>query len=129
MQALDSAWAEFLEWTGIVREGIHLRRYAGRAPILEFVEAASEQYDVLTARAIDDARARYSSWIAADESEREELARPSSTWTYLISDDPFPHFSIRGLATGNVLAAVSSALFAPVWAVTALLQRLFGRRS
>jgi len=128
MQALDSAWAEFLEWIGIVREGIHLRRYSGRAPILEFVDAASEQHELTLDRGIHDAMIRYNRWLAASPDEREQLARPSSTWTYLISDNPFPHFSVAGIAGGNVLAAVTSALFAPIWAVTAVLQRLFGPR-
>jgi len=127
MQALDSAWAEFLEWIGVVREGIHLRRYSGRSPLLEFVDATSDQYEATLDRAVHEATVRYTRWLAASPEERGELVRPSSTWTYLISDNPFPHFSVAGIAGGNVLAAVTSALFAPIWAVTALLQRLFGR--
>jgi preprotein translocase subunit SecA len=128
MQALDSAWAGYLEWTGIVREGIHLRRYSGRSPLLEFVDAASDEFDRVLDDAVADAAERYARWLTAAPEERDQMIRPASTWTYLISDNPFPQFALAGLVGGNVIAALSNALYAPVLIMAVLARWLSGRR-
>lgn len=126
--ALDSAWADYLEWIGTLREGIHLRRYAGRNPLLEFVESVSLYFDDMLESVDRDAVRRYEEWLASGDVDLDQIKRPSSTWTYLINDDPFPRFSLSGVASGNVLAAASSALFAPLWAAVSVLQGIASGR-
>jgi preprotein translocase subunit SecA len=133
--ALDDAWAEYLEWTGVLREGIHLRRYAGRDPYLEFIAAADAEFDEVVESALHAAADHFTAWREkqppgrhrdGSRTDQEDL-EPASTWTYLINDDPFPHFSVLSVGSSNFAAAFVSMILSPVVAVVRLVDRLRSR--
>ena len=88
----DDAWAAHLGYLGEVREGIHLRALGRQVPLDEFhrlaVRAFGQLRDRITERAVEtftDAEITGTGWTPADAG----LHRPTATWTYLTTDDPF----------------------------------------
>ncbi|HEY2674260.1 MAG TPA: accessory Sec system translocase SecA2 [Rugosimonospora sp.] len=88
---LDRCWAEHLAYLSEVREGVHLRVLGRLDPLDEFHRCAVPAFRIL----FDDAERRTvetfdtvdltGGWDLADAG----LVRPSATWTYLVTDDPF----------------------------------------
>ena len=90
---LDRAWAEHLAFLADLREGIHLRALArGTVPLNEFNREAIRAFGAL----LEEAAARSAETfrtapVTADGVDLEAigLKRPTSTWTYLVHDNPF----------------------------------------
>jgi hypothetical protein len=90
---LDRAWAEHLAFLADLREGINLRALArGTVPLNEFNREATRAFRTL----IEEAAARSAETfrtapITADGVDLEAigLKRPTSTWTYLVHENPF----------------------------------------
>ena len=89
---LDRGWADHLAFLSDVREGIHLRALARESPLDEYQKIAVQAFgsffpDVYTraAETFDEAE------VTADGVDLDDLGlrRPTSTWTYLVTDNPF----------------------------------------
>lgn len=103
---LDYGWSEHLALMDDVRESIHLRAIARETPIDEFHRIAVREFKELAQRAVDDAVDTFNE-IPIDENgahlEEQGLARPSATWTYMVSDNPLSgsgNSLLRGI--GNI---------------------------
>jgi preprotein translocase subunit SecA len=100
---LDRAWTEHLAFLADLREGIHLRALArGTAPLNEFNrEAVGAFRPLLEEAAARSAETFRTATITADGVDLEELGlkRPTSTWTYLVHDNPFGTDIDRALAS------------------------------
>ncbi len=89
---LNEGWACYLEEVGTIREGIHLTGFAGKNPIDEFHMTIIPLFQEHR-QAINEAIIK--SFEEAEITERgidlekEGLKGPSSTWTYLVEDNPF----------------------------------------
>jgi len=110
---IDRAWREHLDFCATLREGIHLTRLGGQDPLQRFTTEAMRTFaglegaiDQAVLAAIEDVR------IAGNGLDLTAvgLKRPSSTWTYLVNDDPFRN-QIGALLTGagGVTVAIYSA--------------------
>ncbi|WP_345636039.1 accessory Sec system translocase SecA2 [Rugosimonospora acidiphila] len=89
---LDRCWAEHLAYLSEVREGVHLRVLGRLDPLDEFHRCAVPAFRALFADAdrrtldtFDSVELTGDDWDLADAG----LVRPSATWTYLVTDDPF----------------------------------------
>jgi preprotein translocase subunit SecA len=89
---LDMCWAEHLADMTDLREGIHLRALGSQNPLDEFHREAipafkklMEEIDDRSAKAFDELELTDEGWEPADAG----IARPSATWTYVVSDNPF----------------------------------------
>jgi preprotein translocase subunit SecA len=88
---LDRGWAEHLAYLAEVREGVHLRALGRLDPLDEFHRAAVPAFGELRAQIEQKvvetiAETEISAdWQPADAN----LLRPSATWTYLVTDNPF----------------------------------------
>ena len=88
----DLCWAEHLANMSELREGIHLRVLGSQDPLDEFHREAIPAFKGLIAE-IDDRTVKEfeeleptgPDWTPEDAG----LARPSATWTYVVSDNPF----------------------------------------
>ena len=78
-------------------------------------------------RALADAADRYRKWTQDRDTAIGELYGPSSTWTYLINDDPFPRFSVLTVAGSNIGTAIANAAVAPLFGLVTLVLREFPR--
>ncbi|WP_298176393.1 accessory Sec system translocase SecA2 [Saccharomonospora sp.] len=89
---LDQLWADHLAFLTEVRETIHLRALAKEAPLDEFHRTAIPAF-----RKIRDELEKRSAktLVKADVADegidlaRAGVRRPTSTWTYLVQDNPF----------------------------------------
>lgn len=88
---LDLAWADHLELMDDVRESIHLRAIARETPIDEYHRIAVREFKELAQRAVEESVDTFKK-VSIDEAgahmEDSGLARPSATWTYMVSDNP-----------------------------------------
>lgn len=88
---LDLAWAHHLEHMDDVRESIHLRAIARETPIDEYHRIAVREFKEIVRRGVEAARKSFRE-VTIDASGAhladDGLARPSATWTYMVSDNP-----------------------------------------
>jgi preprotein translocase subunit SecA len=135
---IDRAWRDHLAFCADLREGIHLSRLAGKDPLtvfmVEVIQAYSGIGDAID-RAALEALAHVRALDGAVDISATGVKAPSSTWTYLVNDDPFRN-RIGALLTGPggaTIAMFSAALLMPLFLVWGLVERLFrrsgGRRS
>lgn len=95
---LDDQWVVHLAVLQEIRDGIHLRALAGQKPLDEFHRATLREFhnffDTVYART-----AEFVETLTADDIgvslEEFGLRRPSATWTYMITDDPFGNHGDR----------------------------------
>jgi preprotein translocase subunit SecA len=127
LREIDRAWREHLAVLADVREGIHLASVGGRSPLAEFQRIANEEFVKLEPR-VEAGILRAARELPKDpgliDPGRIGLRGPSSTWTYLISDDPFGSW-VSLLQGGNIGAtAVAAAVYGPLYLLLRILQRL-----
>ncbi|WP_183784890.1 accessory Sec system translocase SecA2 [Prauserella sediminis] len=89
---MDQLWADHLAFLNNVRETIHLRAMAREQPLDEFHRVAIPEFHKIRGRV----ESRSAETLASAEitSDGVDLAaagvrRPTSTWTYLVQDNPF----------------------------------------
>ncbi|WP_459586902.1 accessory Sec system translocase SecA2 [Corynebacterium camporealensis] len=103
---LDLAWADHLELMDDVRESIHLRAIARETPIDEYHRIAVREFKELAHRAKSEAFNTFAEVSIDSEGahlDENGLARPSATWTYMVSDNPLAgsdNSALRGI--GNM---------------------------
>jgi preprotein translocase subunit SecA len=89
---LDRCWTEHLAFLADVREGIHLRALGRETPIDEFHRIAIAEFSQFFIRGYQrcaDTFAQASITAGGVDLESLGLKRPTSTWTYMITDNPF----------------------------------------
>lgn len=88
----DESWADHLALLQEIRDGIHLRALAGEDPLDSFHTLALEEFDGWEGRLWEAVYDVYGTLTAADVVDQNipsTIRRPSATWTYMISDNPF----------------------------------------
>jgi preprotein translocase subunit SecA len=132
---LDRAWRDHLAFVNDLRDGIHLVRLGGGDPLSRFKVQASE-----ACRLMED---------ELERSVQETLARapmvdgkpdltalgidvkgPSSTWTYLVNDDPFrDQLGSQLIGPGKASLSIGAAVFAgPLFLLLLVTDRWFRKR-
>ncbi|WP_222598447.1 accessory Sec system translocase SecA2 [Lentzea tibetensis] len=89
---LDDLWTHHLTYLSDLREGIHLRALARQNPLDEFHREAIPAFNKIVPESWELASDTYASApITADGYNLADsgVKRPSSTWTYLVHDNPF----------------------------------------
>jgi len=87
LNKLDLLWAGHLDHAIELREGIHLLRLGGEDPLRNFQKRLDQHFRELI-NSLDEEE--QSLKMLADSGEQLPLAeKPSSTWTYLVNDNPF----------------------------------------
>jgi preprotein translocase subunit SecA len=132
---IDRAWRDHLAFCAELREGIHLVRLGGSDPLTRFSSEAIRRFDALE-DAIDDAVLATLPTVRVVDSRIDlsaaGLAAPSSTWTYLVNDDPFRDRMATLLmgAGGVTIAMYSAAVLMPLliaWGIVERLRRRWSR--
>ncbi|MGV8880640.1 MAG: accessory Sec system translocase SecA2 [Rhodoglobus sp.] len=89
---LDDHWMQHLALLQDIRDGIHLRALAGQKPADEFHAIALREFHGFLDAVYRDAARFLETLNPYDiglDLEKLGLRRPSATWTYMVSDDPF----------------------------------------
>lgn len=99
---IDQCWAEYLAQIDHIREGIHLFSAGGQNPLDEFHKIVADRFQKLLRRIDDEIIKTFKSAEITEDGidmAKEGLVGPTSTWTYLINDNPFGDFT-KGLREG-----------------------------
>lgn len=121
---VDSAWADFLAEVEDLKEGMHLLRYGGKDPKIEYITSVGEAFErtmrALESQAASDCRAILESGGEAPLPEGPP-DRPASTWTYIVEEEEG-----LGFETGTISGAGALAL-GPLMLPLLVALRVFGR--
>ena len=118
MFVLDREWAEHLALIEDVREGIHLQRYGGREPITEFHRQIVEAFSAMMERVNTDSLSILQRLEVRDgeiDLSAAGVAGSSSTWTYLVNDNPFSTLGLSLMASRNIGAAATTGFIAMMY--------------
>ena len=103
---LDRRWSQHLAFLAELREGIHLRGLArglaALSPLDEFHQEAMRAIRTFTDDVERDTQATFSTTNLKDGDLATTIKRPTSTWTYLVTDTPFgteAERALKGLIT------------------------------
>jgi preprotein translocase subunit SecA len=130
---IDRAWRDHLSLCADLREGIHLVRLGGQDPLTRFTVQSMEAFrqiedtiDDAVLDALDHVRIR----DGRIDLEGLGIRGPSSTWTYLVNDDPFRNqIGLMLTGAGRTTIAIYSAIFlSPLLILWGLVDRLVRRR-
>jgi len=102
---LDRGWADHLAYLSDIRESIHLRALGRQNPLDEFHRLAVDAFANLAADAIEASQQTLETAnVLADEPglDLSKLARPTSTWTYMVHDNPLRDDSLSAMSLPGV---------------------------
>jgi preprotein translocase subunit SecA len=131
---IDRAWRDHFALAADLREGIHLVALGGQDPLTHFTNEISVAFrrmendihtamlDLLKELRVTDGRI---------DLEAQGIRGPSSTWTYIINDDPFRN-QIGMMLIGPGRATVSiyaAALLTPLMLLVGFVDRHLKRRA
>jgi preprotein translocase subunit SecA len=102
---LDRGWADHLAYLSDIRESIHLRALGRQNPLDEFHRLAVDAFANLAADAIEASQQTFETAnVLEDEPglDLSKLARPTSTWTYMVHDNPMRDDTMSALSLPGV---------------------------
>lgn len=102
---LDRGWCEHLAYLADIRESIHLRALGRQNPLDEFHRMAVDAFASLAADAIEAAQQTFETAPSIEDEpgvDLSKLARPTSTWTYMVHDNPLADDTMAALSLPGV---------------------------
>lgn len=102
---LDRGWADHLAYLADIRESIHLRALGRQNPLDEFHRMAVDAFGSLAADAIEAAQQTFETAPSIEDEpgvDLSKLARPTSTWTYMVHDNPLADDTLSALSLPGV---------------------------
>jgi preprotein translocase subunit SecA len=102
---LDRGWCDHLGYLADIRESIHLRALGRQNPLDEFHRMAVDAFASLAADAIEAAQQTFDTADSIEEEpgiDLSKLARPTSTWTYMVHDNPLNDDTMSALSLPGV---------------------------
>lgn len=92
LAVIDMCWADYLEEIDQIRQSIYLIALGGMNPFIEFQRRADDIFSELLQKINQEIIQKIKTVHITQNGidlEKEGLHGPTSTWTYLISDNPF----------------------------------------
>jgi preprotein translocase subunit SecA len=130
---IDRAWRDHLAFAADLREGIHLVTLGGQDPLTRFTTAIRLAFRGME-EAIDRAvlEALTAARVSGGRIDLEGLGirGPSSTWTYLVNDDPFRN-QIGMMLTGpgrTTVAVYAAVVMMPLLLLWGVVDRVLRKR-
>jgi preprotein translocase subunit SecA len=130
--AVDRGWSDHLGLARRIKDGIHVVGFVNKDPLVEYTREVAEAFGQLRGLIDDDVAARFTALDLDGERidwSQAGLLGPSSTWTYLVHDEPFGANPLRGLLGRPALAAFTAVLLAPFLVLWSLVVYFRRRRS
>lgn len=119
---MNKHWMDYLDYISYIRESIHLVVIGRMNPLYEFNKQAVEAFMELQENIQSDIVKAFETIEITEASidlEKEGLKAPSSTWTYLINEDPDQFSNLPYL-----MKALSNAVKGPLFTVRSLFAGL-----
>ncbi|MGB7604998.1 MAG: hypothetical protein WBL93_05920, partial [Lutisporaceae bacterium] len=123
---INKHWADYLDYMSYMRESIHLVVIGKQNPLFEFNKLAVQTFDEMLKDIEKDIVSEFeaaSITKAGIDLEKEGLKAPSSTWTYLINENPDQFRNLSFLSD-----AVSNAVKGPLFTLRSLY-RFFANKA
>ena len=122
----DNLWAKHLQFVTELKDGIHLVRLGGRNPLRYFHEKTDEHFG----RICDQLQSKVLEIINSKEIEffTSGIEKPSSTWTYIVSDNPFGNQLGIMLGDNSNIGMQVDFLSAPLLFIMAMIRKIKQRR-
>jgi preprotein translocase subunit SecA len=128
LYTIDQCWTEHLAMIADIREGIHLTSVGGQSPIREFHKIVNQEFQQLEQKIKNTSLETFKSLPITEKGidlEEEGIRGPSSTWTYVITDNQFGLW-VGMLQGSNIGAtAVAAAAYGPLYILLGLIQRFW----
>jgi len=130
---IDRAWRDHLALAADLREGIHLVSLGGQDPLTRFtteIRLAFRRMEDAIDRAVLDVLTDVRVSGGRIDLDGLGIRGPSSTWTYLVNDDPFRH-QIGMMLTGpgrTTITIYAAVVMMPLLLLWGLVDRLLRRR-
>jgi preprotein translocase subunit SecA len=131
LYAIDQCWTDHLAMIADIREGIHLASVGGQSPIREFHKIVDQEFQQLEQKIDDTILTTFESLPVTTKGvdlDEEGIRGPSSTWTYVITDNQFGLWV--GMIQGSNIGAtaVAAAVYGPLYILMGLLQRFYKKK-
>lgn len=128
LYAIDRCWTEHLAMIADIREGIHLTSVGGQSPIREFHKIVDLEFQQLEQKIDNTILQTFESLPITEKGidlDEEGIRGPSSTWTYVITDNQFGLWV--GMIQGSNIGAtaVAAAAYGPLYILLGLIQRFW----
>jgi preprotein translocase subunit SecA len=128
LYAIDQCWTDHLAMIADIREGIHLTSVGGQSPIREFHKIVDEEFQQLEQKIEDKILQTFQSLPITEKGvdlDDAGIRGPSSTWTYVITDNQFGLWV--GMIQGSNIGAtaVAAAAYGPLYILLGLVQRFW----
>jgi preprotein translocase subunit SecA len=129
LRCIDRHWSDYLAEVTDIREGIHLRRIGGQNPLFEFQRIIIDLFEkrqkdiessiLQSIHALTIGSQKEGSVICPESPTKS----PSSTWTYMINDNPFdPMLEIQ--LSGNTGVSAWAAMLWPLMALYFIMKKM-----
>ncbi len=122
----DKLWARHLQYITELKDGIHLVRLGGRNPLRYFHEKTDEHFGEI----LEQLQTKVLAIINSKEPELivSNIEKPSSTWTYIISDNPFGNQLGIMLGDSSNIGMQVDFFSAPLLFIAGLISRIKQKR-
>ncbi|WP_157637818.1 accessory Sec system translocase SecA2 [Flexithrix dorotheae] len=124
---IDKYWADYLEEIDQLKQEIHLVAIGGLNPFREFQKSTTslfERYLVEINNQIVEKLGKAEITASGVNLEKEGLKRPTSTWTYLINDNPFgDKLEMILMGNSNIGFAAGAAIWWPLLALYFMVKK------
>jgi preprotein translocase subunit SecA len=115
--AIDRVWSDHLALARRIRDNIHVVSFAGKEPLAEYTREVGQAFADLRDLVDDEMVARFQAVEVTEDGidwGQAGLLGPTSTWTYLIHDDPFGQNAMLGFLNRRTTAMAGAAFVAPL---------------
>ena len=125
LNTVDKYWSLYLADVAEVREGIHLHRLGGEEPFFEFQKVVVDLFQNRLEELDSEAIVLFNSIKLSEGKaiiDENRLKAPTSTWTYLINDNPFEN--LLGVnVIGNIGLSLGAVMMTPLWIIQNFIKR------
>ena len=126
LMTFDKLWANHLQFITELKDGIHLVRLGGRNPLSFFHEQTDRHFEEIRRQLHSEILAIINS--RHSKMKTTDLEKPSSTWTYIISDNPFGNQLGIMLGDNANIGMQVDFLSAPLLFIAALISKIRQRK-
>lgn len=123
---INKCWADHLDYLSYIRESIHLVVIGRKNPLDEFHKSAIEAFESMMEKIESEIINKFNTVKITKEGievEKEGLNGPSSTWTYLVSDNPDQFSNLPFL-----VKSFTNYIRGPLFTIQSVYKRLFGKK-
>lgn len=117
----DVQWALHLDFTSRLREGVYWERIGGNDPLRVFFTKADDHFQQIIATIENNINHMFE---YAETGDMLNVKRPSSTWTYVVNDNPFKNQLGLFLGSNSNIGFQVDGLSAAVLFVMGVVRRL-----